>query len=336
MLFDSLEIKDLKLKNRIVLAPMCMYSAEGGYVGDFHVIHYATRAMGQIGLIIVEATAVMENGQITKNDLGIWDDSHVKGLSWIVKRVKYFDSKAGIQLAHAGRKAKDTNQMIAPSSIAFGNYQTPKEMTVLEIKEVIKAYGLAAKRAKEAGFDYLEVHAAHGYLINEFLSPLANKRTDQYGGSRENRMKFLIEVLDEVRKEWPLEKPLAIRVSATEYDKDGINGDEIVKIINSIPQGLIDIINVSTGGVVPTKPASYPGYQMPYAKKIKNNTNYVVIGGGLIKDGVFADEIIKAGESDLLYFGRLALREPYFPLRFATQLKYEIPYLKQYERAKDN
>lgn len=335
MLFDSFKIKDLELKNRIVLAPMCMYSAEGGYVGDFHVIHYATRAMGQVGLIIVEATAVLENGQITKNDLGIWDDSHIKGLSWITKRIKHFNSKAGIQLAHAGRKAKETNNMIAPSAIAFGDYKTPKEMTKEEINEVINAFRLGAKRAKEAGFDFIEIHAAHGYLINEFLSPLSNKREDEYGGSRENRMKFLIEVLREVRKEWPEEKPLGIRVSATEYHKDGINGDEMVKIINLIPEKLIDVINVSTGGVIFHQPTAYPGYQMPYAKKIKNNTNYVVMGGGLIKDGVFANDLIKAGESDLLYFGRLALREPYFPLRFATQLKYNLPYLKQYERGKE-
>ena len=335
MLFESFKIKDLQLKNRLVLAPMCMYSAEDGYVNDFHVIHYATRAMGQLALIIVEATAVMENGQITKGDLGIWDDSHVKGLSWIVKRIKYFNSKAGIQLAHAGRKARETNNMIAPSAIAFNNLKTPKEMTKLEIDEVVEAFRLGAKRSYQAGFDFIEVHAAHGYLINEFLSPLSNKRVDEYGGSLENRMRLLVDILKAVRKEWPYEKPLGIRVSATEYDKDSINIDEIVKIINLIPEGLIDVINVSTGGITTFKPASYPGYQMPYAKKIKKETNYVVIGGGLIKDGVFADEIIKAKESDLLYFGRIALKEPYFPLRFAAQLKYDLPYLKQYERAKD-
>lgn len=335
MLFEKLKIKDIELKNRIVMAPMCMYSAEGGYVNDFHIIHYATRAMGQIGLVIIEATAVLENGQITKNDLGIWDDLHVKGLNWIVKRVKYFDAKVGIQLAHAGRKAKDTNNMIAPSAVAFSDHKLPREMTIKEIKDVINAFRLGAKRAFEAGFDFIEIHAAHGYLINQFLSPLANKRTDEYGGTREKRTKFLIEILEEVRKEWPAEKPLGIRVSATEYDSGGINGDEIVKIINLIPQGLIDIINVSTGGLVYSIPPTYPGYQMPYAKKIKKETNYFVMGGGLIKDGVFANDLIKAGESDLLYFGRLALREPYFPLRFAIQLKYDLPYLKQYERAKD-
>ena len=335
MLFSPLKIKDMELKNRLVLAPMCMYSAKEGFVNDFHIIHYAARALGQIALIIVEATAVLENGQITKNDLGLWNDEQIKSFRWLTKRIKLFEGKAGIQLAHAGRKAKDTKDLFAPSSVSHEGYQTPKAMTTEEIETVVLAFQEAAKRALLAGFDFIEIHAAHGYLIHEFLSPLSNKREDQYGGSLENRMRFFIEVLKAVREEWPFTKPLGIRISATDYDHHGLALKDVIEILNLIPEGLIDVVNVSTGGITNYQPASYPGYQMSYANKIKANTNYIVLGGGLIKDGVYANDLLKAAECDLIYFGRLALREPSFPLRFAKQLNYDLPYLKQYERAKE-
>lgn len=333
-LFKEIKIKDMVLKNRIVMPPMCMYSAVDGFANDFHVIHYATRAAGQIGLIIVEATTVLPNGGITKDDLGIWSDDHIKPLSWVVNRVHYYGSKIGIQLSHAGRKARDTSPKKAPSPIAYGDYETPEQMTLDDIKEIIEAFKQGARRAYEAGFDYLEIHAAHGYLINEFLSPLSNQRKDSYGGSKEARSKLLYEIIIGVRTVWPIEKPLGIRISASEYHKDGLKPADLVGILNNITPGVVDIINVSSGGVVNTKPDSYPGYQLGFAKKIKTETPFFVLGGGLISDGRMADDALMEHEADLIYFGRLALRDPYFPLKFATRLGVEIEWPKQYVRAK--
>ncbi|MDD2575418.1 MAG: hypothetical protein PHD47_02995 [Acholeplasmataceae bacterium] len=333
-LFKEIEIKDMKLKNRIVMPPMCMYSAVDGFANDFHVIHYATRAAGQIGLITVEATAVLPNGGITKDDLGIWSDDHIKPLSWIVNRVHYFGSKIGIQLSHAGRKARDANPKIAPSPIPYGDLTSPTEMSINQIKEVVEAFKAGAKRAYQAGFDYLEIHAAHGYLINEFLSPLSNFRSDSYGGSFEGRMQLLKEVIIAVRNEWHIEKPLGIRISASEYHQDGLKPKDLVEILNKITPGVVDVINVSSGGVINVKPDSYPGYQLGFSKKIKAETPFFVMGGGLVNDARMASDALEDDEADLIYFGRLALRDPYFPLKFSQRLGAEIEWPKQYVRAK--
>lgn len=333
-LFDPLIIKDMKLKNRIVMPPMCMYSATNGMANDFHIIHYATRAMGQMGLIIVESTAVLDNGQITNKDLGIWKDEHIKPLSWIVNRVKAFDGKIGIQLGHAGRRAQDTDNRVSASAIPFGNFDTPKALTLEEINAVIFAFKAAAKRAYLAGFDFIEIHAAHGYLINSFLSPLSNHRTDQYGGSKENRARLLYEIIDAVREEWPMEKPLGVRISYHDYDNEGMQAEDYIELFNGLKPGLVDVINVSTGGILQIKVDDYPGYQLPGAKKLKKNTSFSILAGGLIYDASLANDIIEAGDADLIYFGRLALRDPYFPLRFAKLLKADITWPEQYERAK--
>ena len=335
-LFKEIKIKDMKLKNRIVMPPMCMYSAVDGFANDFHVIHYATRAVGQIGLITVEATAVLPNGGITKDDLGIWSDDHIKSLSWIVNRVHHFGSKIGIQLSHAGRKARDANPNIAPSSIPYGDLPSPIEMSIAQIKEVVEAFKAGARRANQAGFDYLEIHAAHGYLINEFLSPLSNKRSDSYGGSLEGRIRLLNEIIIAIRNEWPIEKPLGIRISASEYHQDGLKPKDLVEILNQITPGVVDIINVSSGGIIDLKPDSYPGYQLGFAKKIKAETPFFVMGGGLINDARMASDALEDNEADLIYFGRLALRDPYFPLKFAQRLGVEIEWPRQYVRAKTN
>jgi len=335
-LFKEIKIKDMKLKNRIVMPPMCMYSAVDGFANDFHVIHYATRAVGQIGLITVEATAVLPNGGITKDDLGIWSDDHIKSLSWIVNRVHHFGSKIGIQLSHAGRKARDANPKIAPSSIPYGDLSSPIEMSIAQIKEVVEAFKAGARRANQAGFDYLEIHAAHGYLINEFLSPLSNKRSDSYGGSLEGRIRLLNEIIIAIRNEWPIEKPLGIRISASEYHQDGLKPKDLVEILNQITPGVVDIINVSSGGIIDLKPDSYPGYQLGFAKKIKAETPFFVMGGGLINDARMASDALEDNEADLIYFGRLALRDPYFPLKFAQRLGVEIEWPRQYVRAKTN
>lgn len=335
-LFKEIKIKDMKLKNRIVMPPMCMYSAVDGLANDFHVIHYATRAAGQIGLITVEATAVLPNGRITNDDLGIWSDEHIKPLSWIVNRVHYFGSKIGIQLSHAGRKARDANPKIAPSSIPYGDLETPIEMSTVQIKEVVEAFKAGARRAYQAGFDYLEIHAAHGYLINEFLSPLSNNRSDSYGGSFEGRTRLLKEIIIAVRNEWPIEKPLGIRISASEYHHDGLKPKDLVEILNKITPGVVDIVNVSSGGVIDVKPDSYPGYQLGFAKKIKAETPFFVMGGGLVNDARMASDAIEDNEADMIYFGRLALKDPYFPLKFAQRLGADIEWPKQYMRAKTN
>ena len=335
-LFKEIKIKDMKLKNRIVMPPMCMYSAVDGFANDFHVIHYATRAVGQIGLITVEATAVLPNGGITKDDLGIWSDDHIKSLSWIVNRVHHFGSKIGIQLSHAGRKARDANPKIAPSSIPYGDLPSPIEMSIAQIKEVVEAFKAGASRANQAGFDYLEIHAAHGYLINEFISPLSNKRSDSYGGSLEGRIRLLNEIIIAIRNEWPIEKPLGIRISASEYHQDGLKPKDLVEILNQITPGVVDIINVSSGGIIDLKPDSYPGYQLGFAKKIKAETPFFVMGGGLINDARMASDALEDNEADLIYFGRLALRDPYFPLKFAQRLGVEIEWPRQYVRAKTN
>ncbi len=332
-LFDSMTIKDMTLKNKIVMPPMCMNEAEDGFVNNFHIIHYATRSMGQMGLVIIEATAVLPNGRITNKDLGIWKDDHIEGLQKLVAEVKKLGAKVGIQLAHAGRKAKDATPKIAPSPIAYADYETPKAMRIDEIEQLKKAFKEGARRAFLAGFDFIEIHAAHGYLINEFLSPLANHRQDRYGGSQENRNRLLFEIIDEVRKEWPLDKPLGIRISATEHHLKGLTVKDHIKLLNQIGKEKVDVVNVSTGGVILTKVDTYAGYQLSYARQIKQNTPYVVLAGGLIESSRLAQTIVKSKEADLIYFGRLSLKDPYFPLRFAKELKEEIIWPDPYMRA---
>ena len=229
-LFEPYQLQSITLKNRIVMAPMCMYSAkEDGLVTPFHLVHYATRAAGQIGLILLEATAVVPEGRISSNDLGIWDDAHIEGLQQLVTNMQAYGAKTGIQLAHAGRKATVEGDIFAPSAMAFSDaYKTPREMTLADIDNVIEAFKNAAVRARQAGFDVLEIHGAHGYLISEFLSPATNKRSDQYGGSQENRYRLLRQVIDAIRSVW--EGPLLVRVSAEDYAQDGTSMmDEITR-----------------------------------------------------------------------------------------------------------
>lgn len=336
-LFSNIKIKDLELKNRIVMPPMCMLEADNeGFAKNWHVIHYATRAIGGTGLLILEATAVESRGRIKEGDLGIWDDSHIEGLGKIVKYSKELGSKVGIQLAHAGRKcAVSSEKIIAPSPIAFDNtYQTPKEMTIDDIKTVINAFKEGARRANEAGFDTLEIHGAHGYLINEFLSPLTNKRTDEYGGNLENRLRFLKEIIVEVKKVWPENKPIILRVSAEDYVENGNHPEDYVEIINMVKDEGVDIVNVSSGGLVPAMIDAYPGYQVPFAETIKKGTGLPVIAGGLISEPVMAEEILKNNRGDLIFLGRELLRNPYWPLQAAKKLNVNVEWPGAYKRAK--
>jgi len=331
MLFSPIKIKNLEMKNRAVMPPMCMYSAnEEGIVNDFHLVHYGSRAIGGIGLIIQEATAVLPDGRITVNDLGIWNDKHVAGLKRIVDVVHMNGAAIGIQINHAGRKAKVENP-VGPSSITYGGeYKTPKEMTLKDINEVIESFKQAARRADEAGYDLLEIHGAHGYLIFQFLSPLSNKREDKY---RDGKV-FLKEVMEAVMQEWPKEKVLALRVSSYEYVEGGVTPESISEAINYVKDLGLDIIDVSSGGNVLVKIKAYPGYQLGLARKVKELTGLPVMGGGLISDVSLASHAIGSESCDMVYFGRVLLREPYFMLNHAIDLGYDVKFPDPYIRGK--
>ncbi len=336
-IFESIRIKDIEFKNRIVMPPMCMYSSDdSGYANDWHFIHYATRAIGGTGLIIVEATGVERRGRISDRDLGIWDDSHIVGLAKIVTLCKKYGARVGIQLGHAGRKCEvESEEIIAPSPIAYSSrYKVPRKMTKEDIDDVINAFKEGARRADEAGFDLIEIHAAHGYLINEFLSPLSNKRADEYGGSLENRARFLKEILREVRKVWPENKPICVRVSAEDYVEEGNHPEDLANILNLVKDEGVDLVNVSSGAVVPAMIKAFPGYQVKFAEVIKRETNLPVIAGGLISEAEMAEEIVANNRADMVFLGRELLRNPYWPLEAAKKLNHEIDWPLQYERSK--
>ncbi|HCJ57342.1 NADPH dehydrogenase NamA [Lutispora sp.] len=334
-LFSSVKIKDLESRNRIVMPPMCMYSSDSeGKANSWHFIHYSTRSIGGVGLVIIEATAVEPRGRLSDRDLGLWNDSQIEGLSKIVEEVKKHGAKIGIQINHAGRKCgADEDVIIAPSSIAFDeSYKTPVEMTKEDIRETVDLFKEAASRAYKAGFDLIEIHGAHGYLINQFLSPLSNRRTDEYGGSLENRARFLKEIIQAVRTVWPSSKPLAVRVSAEDYAEGGNHDTDLAGIINMVKSEGVDIVHVSSGAVVPVKMKVYPGYQIKFAETIKRITGLCVIAGGLITEAAMAEEIVQNERADMVFMGRELLRNPYFPLNSAKELREEIPWPYQYER----
>jgi NADPH2 dehydrogenase len=332
MLFESYQIKNMKLKNRVVMPPMCMYSADTlGFANDFHYVHYASRAIGGVGLIIQEATGILPNGRISENDLGIWSDDHIPGLKKIVDLIHANGSVAGIQVNHAGRKAKVNGKIFAPSALGYSNdYEMPHEMTKKDIKDVIKAFAESARRADQAGYDLLELHGAHGYLIFQFLSPISNQRTDEYGDGKV----FLREVMEAVTKVWPKEKVLCLRISATEYVEGGVTPESISEIINFVKDLGLDLIHVSSGGNVLVKINAYPGYQLGLAERVKELTGLPVIGGGLISDIVLAEHAVASKKCDLVYLGRVLLREPYFVLNQANEVGYDIEYPKAYLRGK--
>ncbi|MDN4607748.1 NADPH dehydrogenase NamA [Sporosarcina highlanderae] len=332
-LFSPYSIRGVEFKNRIVMAPMCMYSSHNldGKVEDWHKTHYATRAVGQVGLIIVEATAVLPEGRISAQDLGIWSDEHLVGLSEIVRLMKQHGAKTGIQLAHAGRKATVDGDIYAPSAIRFNEqYKTPVEMTVEDIKTVVNAFKDGAIRAKQAGFDVIELHGAHGYLINEFLSPLSNKREDAYGGSSENRYRILREIIDAVRSVW--DGPLFVRISAEDYVDGGMTPHLYVEMVKWMKTQGVDLIDVSSGAVVPAKIDAYPGYQVPYAELIKKDAGIATGAVGLITSGLQAEEILKNDRADLVLLARVLLRNPYWAYSAAKELGVEIEPPVQYAR----
>ncbi len=335
-IFSEYRIKNLRLKNRIVMPPMCMYVApETGMVTDWHVIHYATRAVGGTGLIIVEATGVAPEGRLTSSDLGIWEDAHIPGLASIVKAVHENGAGIGIQINHGGRKCEAEGMDIeAPSPIPYDeNSKIPREMTKEDIAQTVEEFKNAAIRADKAGFDLIEIHAAHGYLLSEFLSPLTNKRQDEYGGSHENRVRFLGEVLDAVRAVWPEEKPIEVRVSAEDYGEGGNLPEDLASMLNIIKDRGIDSVNVSTGGVVSVVPKAFPGYQTPHAEIIRRLTGLPAATGGLLSDPAEVNALIEEEKADQVYLGRELLRNPYWPLHAARTLGADVEWPTPYKRA---
>ncbi|MFB7812562.1 NADPH dehydrogenase NamA [Paenibacillus chitinolyticus] len=333
-LFEPFTIGNVTLPNRIVMSPMCMYSCENrdGKVTDWHRTHYASRAVGGTGLLILEASAVTEQGRISPQDLGIWSDGHIEGLRELVGLIRSHGSKAGIQIAHAGRKAELDGPIAAPSAIPFPGGKTPEEMTAAQISETVRAFADAARRAKAAGFDVIEIHGAHGYLINEFLSPLSNHRTDEYGGSRQNRYRFLQEIINAVREQW--DGPLFVRVSADEYDPNGNSIQDYAFFASLMKEQGVDLIDCSSGGVVPAKIDVYPGYQVSLADQIKNTAVIPTGAVGLITGGKQAEDILERGQADLIFIGRELLRDPYWPRTAARELGFEPAFApKQYTRA---
>ncbi|MGK7377712.1 NADPH dehydrogenase NamA [Planococcus sp. 1R117A] len=332
-LFEPITFKNTTFKNRIVMAPMCMYQSdqEDGKVTDWHRVHYPTRAVGQVGLIIVEATAVQPQGRISTRDLGIWEDGHIEGLAEIVRMIKQHSAKTGIQLAHAGRKANLEVPIQAPSAIAFNEkYQTPQAMTLEEIEETVQAFKDGAMRAKKAGFDLIELHAAHGYLINQFLSPLTNKRSDDYGGSSENRYRILRRVIDAVNEVW--DGPLFVRISAKDYAEGGMTPDQYVEMAQWMKQQGVDLIDVSSGAVVPATIPSYPGYQVPFSETIKHGTPIATGAVGLITHALHAEEILQNERADMIFLARELLRDPYWAYTAAKELGVGIEAPVPYER----
>ncbi|MBG9541316.1 NADPH dehydrogenase [Cytobacillus firmus] len=332
-LFSPFTIKGVTFKNRIVMAPMCMYSShnEDGMVENWHRTHYTSRAVGQVGLIILEATAVTPQGRISPQDLGIWSDDHIAGLKELTGLMKEHGASPGIQLAHAGRKATVEGEILAPSAVAFNEkMKTPKEMTKEEVSETVQAFKKGAERAKKAGFEVIEIHAAHGYLINEFLSPLSNKRNDEYGGSAENRYRFLREVIEAVKAVW--DGPLFVRVSAHDYHDEGLTAEDYAEMGKWMKEQGMDLIDVSSGAVVPARINSYPGYQVKFSETIKAGANIQTGAVGLITSGLQAEEILQNGRADLIFIARELLRDPYWPRTAAKELGASIEPPKQYER----
>jgi 2,4-dienoyl-CoA reductase-like NADH-dependent reductase (Old Yellow Enzyme family) len=349
-LFAPLQLREITLTNRIGIPPMCQYSAVDGVASDWHFVHYGSRAVGGAGLMIIEATAVVPAGRISPGDLGLWDDRQIEPLARIVGFAREQGCVAAIQLAHAGRKASvglgwqqqrtltaDEGgwTTVAPSAVSFGEgYATPQALDDAGIAKVIAAFAAAAKRARAAGFQVVEIHAAHGYLLHQFLSPLSNRRNDSWGGSLENRTRLVREVVKAVRAEWPDSLPLLIRLSATDWVAGGWNADETVLLCSQLRELGVDLVDVSTAGLVPTAviPAG-PGFQTEFAERIRKAAGIPSAAVGLITSPAQADHIIRSGQADMVLLGREILRNPYWPMVAARELGQQTTWPRQYLRA---
>jgi len=348
-LFEPLTLRGLTLKNRIVVSPMCQYSSVDGFASDWHLVHLGSRAVGGAGLIIIEATAVSPEGRITPDDLGIWQNEHVEFLRRINQFVEAQGCVPGVQLAHAGRKASTYApwkgsgavaeggwETVAPSAIAFSdNYPLPVALDAAGLKKVIADFRSAAERSLQAGFKLIELHAAHGYLLHQFLSPLSNQRTDTYGGSFENRIRLMLEVVAAVRQVVPEDFPVIVRISATDWTEGGWTPDESVQLATWLRDRGVDLIDCSTGGNVPhAKIPVGPGYQVEFAERIRREVGIATGAVGLITTPAEAEAIVASEQADLVLLAREELRDPYFPLHAAHELGADVAWPVQYERAK--
>jgi 2,4-dienoyl-CoA reductase-like NADH-dependent reductase (Old Yellow Enzyme family) len=350
-LFTPVRFRSLTARNRIFVSPMCQYSSEEGLPTDWHLVHLGSRAVGGAGLVMVEASAVAPEGRISAADSGIWSQKHADAFAPIVRFLNAHGALAGIQLAHAGRKASTVApwqgggplppeaggwQSLAPSPLPFApNYPQPRELTEKELDEVLEHFVAAADFSRAAGFQVVEVHMAHGYLLHEFLSPLTNHRSDAYGGSRENRFRLPLRVAKAVRARWPQELPVFVRLSATDWEPGGWDLDDSVALAAALRDLGIDLVDCSSGGLTPTAqiPAG-PGFQTPFAAAIRRQAGIATGAVGLITEAAQAEQIVATGEADVVFLGRQLLRDPYWPLHAARHLGHDIPWPDQYLRAR--
>jgi 2,4-dienoyl-CoA reductase-like NADH-dependent reductase (Old Yellow Enzyme family) len=350
-LFDPLEIRELTFNNRVFVSPMCQYSSEDGFANDWHLVHLGSRAVGGAGLVLAEATAILPEGRISPQDLGIWKDDHIEVLARIVAFIHDQGSIAGMQLAHAGRKASTSRpweghdmvpeseggwtNVVAPSALSFSeSYPMPEALTADGIQEVVAGFAEAARRACQAGFRVVEIHAAHGYLIHEFLSPLSNKREDEYGGSFENRTRLCREVVAAVRSAWPKELPLFVRISATDWVGGGWSLEESIELAKTLKPMGVDFIDCSSGGnVLHAEIPVGPGYQVPFAEQIRRDAGILTGAVGMITSSLQAEQIIRTGQADAVIMAREFLRDAYWPLRAARELQKPTAWPVQYLRA---
>jgi 2,4-dienoyl-CoA reductase-like NADH-dependent reductase (Old Yellow Enzyme family) len=351
-LFSPVQLAGVTFPNRVFVSPMCQYSSEDGFSNDWHLVHLGSRAVGGAGLVMTEAAAVLAEGRITPQDLGLWKDEHIPGLKRIVEFLHGQGARAGAQLAHAGRKASMARpwapeqrsltqseggwkNVMAPSAIPFAeNYSQPSALDLAGIQTITKAFTRAAERALETGFDLVELHAAHGYLLHEFLSPLSNRRSDQYGGSFENRIRLAVEVVDAVRAVWPAELPLLVRISATHWAEGGWDIEQSVALAKVLKAHKVDLIDVSSGGLTPQQVIPLgPGYQTPFAERIRREAQIPTGAVGMITNAIQAEHILRTGQADLVLLARELLREPYWPLQAATELGDTTSWPAQYLRA---
>ncbi|MHB1191553.1 MAG: NADH:flavin oxidoreductase/NADH oxidase [Longimicrobiales bacterium] len=352
-LFTPLKLRDVEVRNRIGVSPMCQYSGRDGFANDWHLVHLGAFATGGAGIVFTEATAVLPQGRISPQDLGVWDDAHVDMLARIARFVTEQGAVPGMQLAHAGRKAStrrpwDTGpaavpaeeggwpgQVWAPSAVPFSDaYPVPRALDADGIRGVVRSFQDAAERALDAGFRIVEIHAAHGYLLHEFLSPLSNRRDDEYGGSFGNRTRIVREVVDAVRARWPERLPLSVRISATDWADGGWDVDESVELARTLRGHGVDLVDASSGGLVPhQKIPLAPGYQVPFASRIRREAEIATAAVGLITDPAHADSIVRDGDADVVLLGREMLRRPQWPLFAAHALDVEGPWPVQYLRA---
>jgi 2,4-dienoyl-CoA reductase-like NADH-dependent reductase (Old Yellow Enzyme family) len=349
-LFTPLKIRDIELKNRIAVSPMCEYSAKDGHPQPWHMVHLGSRAVGGAALVMTEASAVEARGRISAADAGIYDDAHIESWKPITGFVKSQGAVVGTQLAHAGRKASTAEpwlggkpvsianggwEPVGPSAVAYDSgYTTPHALSLNEIADIVAAFRKSAQRSLAAGFQVVEIHAAHGYLIHQFLSPLSNKRDDQYGGSFENRIRLALEVTKAVREVWPANLPLFCRVSASDWAEGGWDIGETVELSKRLKPVGVDLIDASSAGLVPfQKIAVGFGYQVPFAEAIRKQADILTGAVGMITDGVQADTILTTGQADLVFLAREFLRDPYWPRRAAQELHAKIEPPVQYQRA---